>query len=257
MAISAPTTRRERLHQATQDEIKAAARRQMAEEGTASLNMRTVARLIGLTPPALYRYYASRDDLLTALIADAFNAHADAIESAANAASDDDTAGRVYAGLMAFRSWAVAHPTEYALIYGGPIPGYDAPMGVTGPAANRPAAFFLDVLHGAWQRGEITAPELTVPLSPVLAAQLAGWRERRGFAELPLPLLAHIALTFTRALGITSLEVFGHLASILGDGEAAYRHEVLTLLAQIGLHVNPEAYDLSPPTDERRPAPPQ
>lgn len=257
MAISAPPSRRERLHAATQEEIKAAARRQMAEEGTASLNMRTVARLIGLTPPALYRYYASRDDLLTALIADAFNAHADAIEAAANAAPAGDTAGRVYAGLMAYRTWGVAHPTEYALILGGPIPGYDAPMGVTGPAASRPAAFFLRLLREAWERGEITAPTMAVPLSPALEAQLEGWRERRGYGDVPLPLLAYVASTFTRITGVTSLEVFGHLKSILGDGEAAYRHEALTLLAQIGLHIDPEAYDLSLPADGRRATTPQ
>src|SRR5579871_5392343 len=105
-------TRRERQHDATTAEIKQVARRQMAEQGTAAISLRAIAREMGMTAPAIYRYFASRDDLITALILDAYNAQADAIEHAVDSLPEEDTRGRLRAGLYANRDWALKHPIE-------------------------------------------------------------------------------------------------------------------------------------------------
>ena len=110
-------------------EIKAVARRHLATDG-ANLSLRAVARDMGMVSSALYRYFASRDDLLTALILDAYNALGDAVE-AADAAVTDRARLRVrwLAAARAVRGWALANPAEYALLYGSPVPGYAAPAG--------------------------------------------------------------------------------------------------------------------------------
>src|SRR5262245_45041432 len=125
--------RAERLREAAIAEIKAIARQQMAEQGQAALSLGAIARAMGMTTPALYRYFESRDALITALIIDAYEALAIALEQADSATRSDDYATRFRAMARAYRDWAVAHPHEYALIYGTPIPGYHAPRERTVP----------------------------------------------------------------------------------------------------------------------------
>src|SRR5204863_7108285 len=120
-----PTTARERIRAELTAEIANAARRQLAEVGAAALSLRAVARELGMASSALYRYFPSRDDLLTRLIIDGYDDLGAAAEPA-----DDPTAPpgeRWRAVCRAVRTWALAHPHEYALLYGSPVPGYRAP----------------------------------------------------------------------------------------------------------------------------------
>lgn len=107
--------RRARLHEATMAEIRQAARRILRARGPDSLGMRAIAREIGLTPPALYRYFGTYDDLrrdlvtelvaeVTATLRDAARAHTGAAE-------------RLLAGSRALRHWALNNPREYALLF--------------------------------------------------------------------------------------------------------------------------------------------
>ena len=130
-------TRREKQHISTQEEIKQVARRLMAEQGTAALSSRMIAREMGLTAPALYHYFASRDELITALIVDAFNALADALEEARDEAATGSAREQLVQTLLTYRRWALEHPIDFQLIYGNPIPGYEAPRELTVPAAER------------------------------------------------------------------------------------------------------------------------
>lgn len=114
--------------------IKEAATRQLAETGAAALSLRAVARDLGLASSALYRYFPSRDALLTVLIVDAFNAVGAAAESGAAAAAPADPGARWLAACRAVRQWALAHPHEFALVYGSPVPGYRAPIDTIDPA---------------------------------------------------------------------------------------------------------------------------
>src|SRR5689334_17760881 len=124
---------RARVRAEMTEEIKVIARRHLASDG-ANLSLRAVARDLGVVSSALYRYFASRDDLLTALIIDAYNALGDVVEAASASRPRADIEGRWLTIAHGIREWALQQPHEYALIYGSPVPGYQAPQDTVGPA---------------------------------------------------------------------------------------------------------------------------
>ena len=127
------TERRERFKETTREEVKAVAWGQIAKHGAPALSLRAIAREMGLTAPALYRYFRDRDALVTALVIDAFNSFADALETGRNSRPENDHAGRLQAIGKAYRTWAVAFSQRYTLIFGTPIRGY-CPSPETAPA---------------------------------------------------------------------------------------------------------------------------
>ena len=163
---SRAATARERARAELSREIKEEARRQLAASGADGLSLRAVAKQLGMVSSALYRYYPSRDDLLTVLIIDAYNALGAAAENAIAGGGQAATAGQAAAGdamsarerwiaaCHAVRGWALANPHEYALIYGSPVPGYRAPEATIGPAARVPLAF-AGLLGEALASGEL------------------------------------------------------------------------------------------------------
>ena len=128
-----PRPKRElgRERSATIAQIKAVARQQMAEHGTAGLSLRGIGREMGITAPAIYNYFPRLDDLITALIVDAFTALADAIEAAELAVQSETCGPKILASCLAYREWAITHPVDFQLIYGNPISGYVAPADIT------------------------------------------------------------------------------------------------------------------------------
>ena len=227
-------TRRERLREATQEEIKGIARQQMAEQGAASLSLRAIARQMGLTAPALYRYFENRDALVTALIADAYTSLAVALETARDALSPDDHHDRLLAVALAYREWAVTHSQDYALIFGTPIPGYHAPMEVTAPLARRNLSVLVELLAAAQRDGELSPPSEYADSPPELKAQLLAWRDHYGYSA-PTPVL-HLALAiWGHVHGLVTLEIFHHLGPNIGDAEALYRAEALAWFGRAGL----------------------
>lgn len=144
-------SRRERQREATLVEIKEVARRQMAEVGAAALSLRAVSREMGMSAPALYRYYENRDALVTELIIDAYKALAEAMTTADAQQKRDAYAARLRAIAGAYREWAIAHPEDYKLIYGTPIPGYHAPRERTvEPAGNVQQTIGTVLAEAAW-----------------------------------------------------------------------------------------------------------
>ena len=139
--MNAGRTARERVRAELTREITEVARRQLANDGAAGLSLRAVAREMGMASSAVYRYFASRDDLLTALIIDGYNAVSDAVEAAEAACPRADHLGRWLAVCRAVRAWALAHPHEYALLYGSPVPGYQAPQDTIAPATRAVLVF--------------------------------------------------------------------------------------------------------------------
>lgn len=161
--------------------IKDEARRQLAAEGAAKLSLRAVARELGMVSSALYRYFPSRDDLLTALIIDAYDSLGECAERAHGKAADAGPVGRWTAVAEAVRDWALRHPHEYALIYGSPVPGYTAPD-TTVPPASRVGLLFIGILRDAHQDSGLTEPPLSAELRPEaerMAADLAPDLPRR------------------------------------------------------------------------------
>jgi AcrR family transcriptional regulator len=240
---NAPRTARERARAELTREIKEAARRQFAAVGADGLSLRAVSRELGMASSALYRYYPSRDDLLTALIIDAY----DAIGAAAEAAIAGAGPGSGRAGWMAachaIRAWAVANPHEYALIYGSPVPGYRAPQSTIGPAVRVPLAF-VGLLADAVAAGTVSAgpdaacgqerPGLGGALAgqaAALSAALAG----DAAAALPAEVLVRAVLAWTQLFGMISFELFGQYVGAFEPADALFAHGVAQLASFVGL----------------------
>jgi AcrR family transcriptional regulator len=154
MTDSAPRTARERARAEITAEILDAARGYLATDGAPALSLRAIARDLGMASSALYRYFSSRDQLLTRLIIDAYDSLGAAAEAAEVAVDRNDLAGRFAATCIAVRDWALAHPNEYALIYGSPVPGYVAPADTVRPAS-RVTTLLLRIIVEAAAAGRI------------------------------------------------------------------------------------------------------
>jgi AcrR family transcriptional regulator len=223
------STARERARAALTAEILESARGQLATVGAAALSLRAVARDLGLASSALYRYFASRDELLTALIIEGY----DAIGAAAEA-SDVPTAQprtRWHAICAAVRAWALAHPHEYALLYGSPVPGYAAPQD-TVAAAGRVGTALGRVLGDAARAGVLPPAEhrRTSLVTPAAAEALGG-----EHPDLDDAVRARALLTWSSVYGLISFELFGHFAGVVTDLDAFFTEQVGELADLLGL----------------------
>ncbi|HLN77720.1 MAG TPA: TetR/AcrR family transcriptional regulator [Nocardioidaceae bacterium] len=230
---SAPRTARDHARLELTRAILASARKQLAEVGPAALSVRAVARDLGMASSATYRYFRSRDDLLTALLIEAYDELGGAVEHADRAIADrGDLGGRWRAVCNALRGWAVANPHEYALLYGSPVPGYAAPE-TTVPAASRIPLTLLALTADAQAADrQLGAPPPGV--TPAEVKALGGIRELTDFvigdARLVRSLMAWATL-----FGHISLELFGHMHRGILDYDAHFAQVVNTLAADLGL----------------------
>jgi AcrR family transcriptional regulator len=209
---ASPLSRRERTRAATIDEIKQVATRLMREQGTTDLRFSDIAREMGMTAPALYRYFGDRDELLTALIVDAYDELGSVVAQSRDAVRPEDVWGRFYAVTQAYRSFARRDPVRFALILGMPVPGYAAPDdGPTTEAAIRAMGQLKALFFDAAERGVLGRPLLgDVPESIRLMCQ----QERvKHPGEPPMaPETFQAMLHCWAALhGFTALETHGHL----------------------------------------------
>jgi AcrR family transcriptional regulator len=227
--------RAERLREATIAEIKGMARRQMAEQGYAALSLGAIARAMGLTTPALYRYFENRDALVTQLIIDAYQALATALEQADAAAPSHDYEARFRALARAYRDWAVAHPHDYALIFGTPIPGYHAPRERTVPVAARILLAFGILLKAAWEAGHLSIPAAYITMSAELretAAQIVSpLSHDRSAPELLLTTLT----VRSQLHSLVWAELLGHFPPGIAESGELYNLEVAAISARLGL----------------------
>lgn len=216
---------RERRRAETVREIQEAALAQLAEVGPGGLSLRGVARTVGMTVQSLYHYFPSRDALLTALVAGAHHALADAVQAAADASRGRPPTERRRATTSAFRTWSLAHRAEFLLLYGTPVPGFaPLPEGGTVEAALRLATPFAETVFDGWSADELAA----LPLAPGAEA-LAG----TGPTGIPLPpgALAFFLELRSRMHGMVTLELLGHLQPLQDRSEelfAAMLHRMST-----------------------------
>ena len=226
--------RRERLRREELAQIKTSALAQVRAEGAGALNLRAVARAVGMSSPGLYRYYASRDELLAALVAESYLSLAAALEQARDSAGPD-VAIRLRAVVEAYFTWATEHPSEWGLIFGAPVPVFVAPPdGATTQAARRFGAVFAGLLAQVWvqtgARGNVV-PGLGVRPDAVT---------RFGDTEIPDDprFLAAVTRLWSRLHGVIALGVFGHLLPQTLTPEstwAIYQSEIDDQLVQLGL----------------------
>jgi AcrR family transcriptional regulator len=208
-------------------------RRQLVDHGAAGLSLRAVARDLGLVSSAVYRYVASRDELLTLLLVDAYSDLADTVDQArdsvAYAWSDD-----VIAIACSVRKWAVAHPARWALLYGSPVPGYHAPPERTVAAGTRVIGTFFDAVGAGIATGDIMLTNEFV--SQPLSSDFERIRQEFGFPGDD-HVIAKCFLLWAGIVGAISLEVFGQYgADTLTDPEAAFDNQMRLLVGVLTQH---------------------
>ncbi|WP_433663628.1 TetR/AcrR family transcriptional regulator [Nocardia sp. CA-128927] len=227
-------SRRERMRAQASGEIKAIALRLLAESGPDAVSLRAIARDMGMTAGAIYGYYATRDELITTLIADVYTALLDRVEAARDAIPADDPAGRIVAWGEAVRDWAIAHPAEFRLIYGDPVSGYQPPPGGPAVAAElRACTGLVGLTAAAWPHaekrqtiGDTTWSEFDEGLVEHV---------RADFPELPPAALQLALRMWGRMHGLIALEVYGHLVPQSRDPAKLYHTEMLDLVRSLGL----------------------
>jgi AcrR family transcriptional regulator len=235
MVNDAPGGRRARLRAQVTTDILESARRHLATEGPDGLSLRAIARDLDMGVSSLYRYFPSRDDLLTELLVDAFNDQADAVDAAA--AGFDDPVEGLRAGVSAYRDWSLGHPPEFALAYGTPVPGFQAPAERTVQAGVRVGGILIDLLSRAWSldlidRDRVTAREWS--LSPGERAGLEALVARRGYV-IPAGLMSLTVDLFIRVHGFVVMEAFGQLRPMVADPAATFERTIDECLDAVGL----------------------
>ena len=223
--MSAPSLRA-RVRSEMSQEIKDVARRHLATDG-ANLSLRAVARDLDIVASALYRYFPSRDALLTALIIDAYDALAAAATTAESAVPRDNLRGRWLAVCRGVRTWALAHPAEYGLIYGSPVPGYAAPQDTVEPATKVILLLAAIVTDAGDRLRSLTASPLTAPLRADLRRLI---RERQG--NMLEERLDRVLVAWTHLYGVLNFEVFGRLDEMI-EARAEYFDHHMVLMADL------------------------
>lgn len=216
-------------------EILDAAREQLAAQGAGGLSLRAVARDVGMVSSAVYRYFESRDALLTALIIDAYDSLGECVEAAEALVAREDLLGRWQQIARAVRSWALEHPHLYALVYGSPVPGYAAPQDTVGPAS-RVTRLLATLLHDiVTAPGGAPAPDAP-PVAPKAAEGLAPLVEFMGEGMSPDG-AARGLMAWTYLFGAVSLELFGQrVGAIVPDLRAeVFELEVDRVARWLGL----------------------
>jgi AcrR family transcriptional regulator len=214
--MNAGRTARERARAELTDEIKAIARRQLATQGAEALSLRAISRELGMVSSAIYRYFPSRDDLLTALIIDAYDAVGAAAEAAAAAKEDSHPSVIWLAVCHAVRDWARTNPHEYALIYGSPVSGYKAPQTTVQPASRVPI-LMLRIVSRAWSQGWLEPPAAAPEPTGRLAEQVDVLAEYAP--GVPRKVLLRVAIMWTQLFGMISFELFGQLVGTMDPAD--------------------------------------
>jgi AcrR family transcriptional regulator len=227
--------RRERARAATIEEIKATALDLMREQHTTDVRFTDIARVMGMTPPALYRYFADRDELLTVLITDAYDDLGDRIAASRDEAAETDIFGRWLAAAEAYRSWARQQPEQFSLILGMPVPGYAAQEeGPTTEAAKRAMSQLSALFVDAAQRGQLRKPLIDHVDASMLSC--AGDKHPELNGVLPPESFQAMLQAWACLHGFASLEAYGHLDWLTPEArESLFRSQVELIAKTSGL----------------------
>lgn len=212
------------------ESIKDAAWRQITESGAASLSLRSIARDLGITAPAIYNYFADRDALVTALIIDAYASFGDCQQEAKEAHSGPGReVERLRATGIAYRKWAIEHPHRYLLIFGSPVPGYIPPMQELLPVMMRSLDALVGTIAELHHLGRLDAG--SVPL-PLVDSGHRFFTLLETADESMLVVYAVSILVWSRVHGLVSLEITGQLPQFAQGGAALYRFELESICRQ-------------------------
>ncbi len=212
-----------------QDAIKETAWKQIAQFGAPALSLRAIARELKITAPAIYNYFSDRDALVTALIIDAFTSFGDSQLQARDSVPAEDLDGRFRAIGVAYRKWAHAYPQRYQLIFGTPIPEYEAPIDKVFPSSARSIMALFSVVESFRAAGKLTVDTFpTVKKEYQVHFDL--WRAQVGDLH---PISHFVAMViWARVHGIVSLEIQGNLPPFGESGDELYLYEIDSIAKQ-------------------------
>lgn len=209
-------------------------RAHLATDGAAALSLRAVARDLGVVSSAVYRYVESRDELLTLLVVDGYDELGDAVDAALATVDRSDHAARMMTIGRAVRAWALAESATYALLYGSPVPGYEAPAERTTGPGTRVIGRLVEVWEDAWVAGVVDLPDESVGPRR-LARDLARLRRELGVTA-PEALIARGMLAWAALFGCVGFELYGQYGpEAFADPKDLFEHHLRVLVGTIGL----------------------
>ncbi|TQF74672.1 TetR/AcrR family transcriptional regulator [Rhodococcus spelaei] len=227
-------TPRQRAREQTLADITRIGRDHLARDGAAALSLRAVARDLGVVSSAVYRYVKSRDELLTLLVVEGYNELGDAVDAAVEALPADDPRARLRALGHAVRDWALRESACYGLLFGSPVPGYQAPAERTTGPGTRVVVALVALFDAAHRSGRLADPT-ALPITESLRANLRVIRAEMGL-ELPDEVLARGVLVWSSLFGAVNFEVFGQYgADTFTDPRALFDHHLSVLEEMAGL----------------------
>ena len=228
------TTPRARARARTMEDIVRIGREHLAVHGAAALSLRAVARDLGVVSSAVYRYVRSRDELLTLLVVDGYSELADVVD-AALAAAPEDPARRLRVLGRAVRDWAVAEPARYGLLFGTPVPGYDAPAAQTTAPGVRVIVTLIQIVETAYRTGALASRAPMPPASATLRGDLDRIRDEMG-VSMPDWVLARAFSFWTGLFGAVSADVFDmYGVDTFADRAELFEQHLGNLLDMLGL----------------------
>ncbi|NOH02259.1 MAG: TetR/AcrR family transcriptional regulator [Chloroflexi bacterium] len=212
-----------------QEAIKDVAWKQIAESGAAALSLRAIARELKITAPAIYNYFPNRDALVTALIIDAYTSFGDYQLRARDEFPKERMVDRLRATGLAYRQWAMDYPQRYQLIFGAPIPGYEAPLMEVLPSAARSLRALVSVVDDLRVASKLQAED-SPSIQSGYEPHLEFWN--KFASEYDILSLSASMIIWSRVHGLVSLELAGSLPPFGVDGAALFRYEIDSTIRQ-------------------------
>ncbi|GAA2602744.1 TetR/AcrR family transcriptional regulator [Actinomadura fulvescens] len=233
-------SRRDRLRAATMREISETARRILVDQGPEAVTLRAIARDMGMTAPALYRYFDSHGELLRHLVGDIFTELTEELHRDIKTVPDGDLSGKFLAASRCFRRWSLGHRREYALLFGAPLPGFGhkEQADFAEECARRFGRTFLALFLELWHKRRFPVPP-DEEIDPGLREQLRRYRDEALAVDLPLGVIQQFLQCWVRLQGGVSLEVFGHLDFALDDPEPIFELTMIEIGQGLGLEYSP------------------
>jgi AcrR family transcriptional regulator len=233
-------SRRDRVRAETTVEIKQTARKILVADGPDAVTLRAIAREMGMTAPALYRYFGSHEELVRGVVGDIFGELAGEIHAAISEAAGGGMGEKMAAACRGFRQWALGHRAEFGLIFGTPLPGINVEDDdFAAECARKFAGTFFALFWELWQKNPFPVPA-PGKIDPALREQLTRYRDGIG-TDLPLGVLLTFLACWVRLYGIVSMEVFGHLGFALEDAEPMFEITLAELAGMVGLDYRPRS----------------
>ena len=212
-----------------QETIKELAWKQITEFGAPALSLRAIGRELQVTAPAIYNYFPDRDALVTALIIDAYKSFGDSQLAARDKVPAGDVLGRLKAIGIAYRVWAHKYPQRYQLIFGTPIPGYEAPLMEVLPSAARSLSALVSVVEQLRVSGRLNVKSFPM-VKREYKVSFETWKKYGG--DVDVLSMSVAMLIWSRVHGIVSLEIAGNLPPFGANGDELYLYELQSIESQ-------------------------